>query len=136
MNLRIPQNVAKFLSSCTIGGFSRKAQLNEWVSEWEQKGNKEHLVTLLWGFLFNVTWETGDLGWRIAQCWLCRKLRIAASLGLCSSSGILKTRKHNATEVGSVSTLRWCAQTPTFLSSLGRANLSHWTTYVRLTTVI
>jgi hypothetical protein len=29
MNLRIPQNVAKFLSSCTIGGFSRKAQLNE-----------------------------------------------------------------------------------------------------------
>jgi hypothetical protein len=29
MNLRVPQNVGKFLSSCTIGGVSRKAQLHE-----------------------------------------------------------------------------------------------------------
>jgi hypothetical protein len=29
MNLRIPQNAGKFLSSCTIGGFSRRAQLHE-----------------------------------------------------------------------------------------------------------
>jgi hypothetical protein len=28
MNLRIPQNTGKFLSSCTAGGFSRKAQLH------------------------------------------------------------------------------------------------------------
>jgi hypothetical protein len=29
MNLRVPQNVGKFLSSCRIGGFSRRAQLHE-----------------------------------------------------------------------------------------------------------
>jgi hypothetical protein len=27
MNLRVPYNVGKFLSRCTIGGFSRRAQL-------------------------------------------------------------------------------------------------------------
>jgi hypothetical protein len=29
MNLHIPQNDEKFLSSCRIGGFSRRAQLHE-----------------------------------------------------------------------------------------------------------
>jgi hypothetical protein len=29
MNLRVPQNAGKFLSSGTIGGFSRRAQLHE-----------------------------------------------------------------------------------------------------------
>jgi hypothetical protein len=29
MNLRILQNAGKFLSSCTISGFSRRAQLHE-----------------------------------------------------------------------------------------------------------
>jgi hypothetical protein len=29
MNLRVPQNLGKFLSSCTTGGFSRRAQLHE-----------------------------------------------------------------------------------------------------------
>jgi hypothetical protein len=29
MNLRVPQNVYKFLSSCTTGGFSRTAKLHE-----------------------------------------------------------------------------------------------------------
>jgi hypothetical protein len=29
MNLRVPQDAGKFLSSCTIGGFSRKSQLRE-----------------------------------------------------------------------------------------------------------
>jgi hypothetical protein len=29
MNLRVPYNSGKFLSVCTIGGFSRKAQLHE-----------------------------------------------------------------------------------------------------------
>jgi hypothetical protein len=28
MNLRAPQNVGKFLSSCITGGFSRRAQLH------------------------------------------------------------------------------------------------------------
>jgi hypothetical protein len=28
-NLRVPQNAGKFLSSCTIGSFSRRAQLHE-----------------------------------------------------------------------------------------------------------
>jgi hypothetical protein len=34
MNFRVPYNAGKFLSGCTIGSFSRKAQLHEWVSEW------------------------------------------------------------------------------------------------------
>jgi hypothetical protein len=29
MNLRVPYNAGNFLSSCTIGGFSRRAQLHE-----------------------------------------------------------------------------------------------------------
>jgi hypothetical protein len=29
MNLRVSLNAGKFLSSCTIGGFSRRAQLQE-----------------------------------------------------------------------------------------------------------
>jgi hypothetical protein len=29
MNLRVPQNAGNFLSDCTIGGFSRRAQLHE-----------------------------------------------------------------------------------------------------------
>jgi hypothetical protein len=29
MNLRVPQNVWNFLTSCTIGGFSRRARLHE-----------------------------------------------------------------------------------------------------------
>jgi hypothetical protein len=28
MNLRVPQNVEKFLSSCTNGGFSRRVQFH------------------------------------------------------------------------------------------------------------
>jgi hypothetical protein len=29
MNLRVPYNAGKFLSGCTISGFSRRAQLHE-----------------------------------------------------------------------------------------------------------
>jgi hypothetical protein len=29
MKLRVPQNIGKFLSSCTIGGFSQKTQVHE-----------------------------------------------------------------------------------------------------------
>jgi hypothetical protein len=31
MNLRVPQNTGTFLSSCTNGSFSRRAQLHEWI---------------------------------------------------------------------------------------------------------
>jgi hypothetical protein len=29
INLRVPQNARKFLSGCTVGGFSRRAQFHE-----------------------------------------------------------------------------------------------------------
>jgi hypothetical protein len=29
MNLRVPKNAGKFLSGCTIGGFSRRVQLHK-----------------------------------------------------------------------------------------------------------
>jgi hypothetical protein len=29
MNIRVPEDAGKFFSSCTIGGFSRRAQLRE-----------------------------------------------------------------------------------------------------------
>jgi hypothetical protein len=47
-------------------------------------------------------------------------------LGLCPSSGILETRKHNVSETGSVSVLRREGKTPTQLGHLERANLNHW----------
>jgi hypothetical protein len=34
VNIRVPQNVGKFLSSCTTGGFSRRAQLQEIKLVW------------------------------------------------------------------------------------------------------
>jgi hypothetical protein len=34
MNLRVPWNAGKFLSGCTTGSFSRRAQLHEWVSQY------------------------------------------------------------------------------------------------------
>jgi hypothetical protein len=37
MNLRVAWNAAKFLSSCTISGFSRRAQLHEWASEFSSR---------------------------------------------------------------------------------------------------
>jgi hypothetical protein len=44
--------------------------------------------------------------------------------GLCPSSGILETRKHNVSETESVSVLRSGGKTPTQLGTLERANLS------------
>jgi hypothetical protein len=40
--------------------------------------------------------------------------------------------KHDISETGSVSALRW-GETPTLLGPLERANLDHWTTHVRNT---
>jgi hypothetical protein len=47
--------------------------------------------------------------------------------GLCPSSGILETRKHNVSETGSVSVLRREWKTPTQLGPVERANLSYYT---------
>jgi hypothetical protein len=33
MNFRVPKNAGKFLNSCTTGGFSRRAQLNEVITQ-------------------------------------------------------------------------------------------------------
>jgi hypothetical protein len=38
---------------------------------------------------------------------LYAELRITAVFGLCRSSGILETRKHNVSETGSLSVLKW-----------------------------
>jgi hypothetical protein len=47
--------------------------------------------------------------------------------GLCPSIGILETRKHNVSETGSVSVLRWGGgKISTLLGSLERADLSDW----------
>jgi hypothetical protein len=40
MNLRVPSNAGKFLSSCTIGGFSRRAQLHEVSYDDDDDDNK------------------------------------------------------------------------------------------------
>jgi hypothetical protein len=54
--------------------------------------------------------------------------------GLCPSCGILETRKYNVSETGYVSVLRYGGKT--LLGPSARANLNHWTTPVRFTTVI
>jgi hypothetical protein len=54
--------------------------------------------------------------------------------GLFPSIGILGTRKHDVSETGSLSVLRYGrGKTPTHLGPLDRANLNHWTTPVRFT---
>jgi hypothetical protein len=47
MNLRVPQNARNFLSVCTIGSFSRRAQLHEWVSEWVSEPSLEDSPRLI-----------------------------------------------------------------------------------------
>jgi hypothetical protein len=58
--------------------------------------------------------------------------------GLCPSSGILGTRKHNISETGSVfrPQARGWRKTCTQLGPLEGANLNHWTTLVRFITAI
>jgi hypothetical protein len=55
MNLRVPLNVGKYLSSCTINGFSRRVQLHEVIYSHKiyfsphsfcTKKNKNRLVIL------------------------------------------------------------------------------------------
>jgi hypothetical protein len=46
--------------------------------------------------------------------------------GLCPSSGILNTRKHNVSETGSVSVVRSGEGGTYFVGSLERGNLNHW----------
>jgi hypothetical protein len=42
MNLRVPQNVGKFFSSCTTGAFSRRAHLHRVSHQQISFGNMEH----------------------------------------------------------------------------------------------
>jgi hypothetical protein len=65
MNPRIPQNIGKFLSSCTTGGFSRRTQLHgiDWLTpQWRYyvpvggvscRGTEVtvHLSQIFYGFL-------------------------------------------------------------------------------------
>jgi hypothetical protein len=51
------------------------------------------------------------------NCWV---------FGFCPPSGIVKTRKHNVSGIGSVSVFRWGAKAPTLLGPLERANVNHW----------
>jgi hypothetical protein len=46
MNLRVPYNAGNVSSSCTIGGFSRRAQLHEWVSELQSSPSNRKLKTI------------------------------------------------------------------------------------------
>jgi hypothetical protein len=46
--------------------------------------------------------------------------------GLCPSSGIVKTRKHDVSETGSVSVLRWGGKTSTQFGPLQSEDLNHW----------
>jgi hypothetical protein len=55
----------------------------------------------------------------------CITLRITGFFGLCPSSGILNTRKHIVSEIGSVSVLRW-GEGDTYCVGSLRANLNHW----------
>jgi hypothetical protein len=53
--------------------------------------------------------------------------------GLFPTPGMLENRKHDVSETGSVSVLRWGGKTPTQLGPLERSTLHHWTTSVRFT---
>jgi hypothetical protein len=44
MNLRVPSNAGKFLSSCTIGSFSRRAQLRKNVSKLQSIRGVEKVI--------------------------------------------------------------------------------------------
>jgi hypothetical protein len=52
-------------------------------------------------------------------------------LGLCPSSGILEARKHNVSETGSVSVLRWGGEDTYSVGSL-RTNFTHSMQWLRL----
>jgi hypothetical protein len=45
--------------------------------------------------------------------------------GPCPSFRILDTIRHNASETGTLSVLRWGKETPAFLGPLQRSNLNH-----------
>jgi hypothetical protein len=57
--------------------------------------------------------------------------------GLCPPPGILNTRKHDVSETGCVSVLRWGGgETPTLLGPLERAKGNHWTGLILLYTIV
>jgi hypothetical protein len=54
MNLRIPLNAGKFLSGCTVGGFSRRAQLHDKSTKntqacvWPVKSSFLMILNVVW----------------------------------------------------------------------------------------
>jgi hypothetical protein len=62
----------------------------------------------------------------VAQFVTTQRIQNYRVSGLCPSSGILNTRKHNVSKTGPVSVLGWGEGTPILLGSLERANLNHW----------
>jgi hypothetical protein len=66
MNLRVPLYAGKFLSSCTIDSFSRRARLREWVSEWVSEKLEYQNCTsysCIWKSNFSyIRWKTKDWG--------------------------------------------------------------------------
>jgi hypothetical protein len=62
MNLRVPQNAGKFLSGCTIGNFSRRAQFHERVSRGRSSKLAQEVILL--SFILavpglNLGWDVG-----------------------------------------------------------------------------
>jgi hypothetical protein len=68
MNLWVPLDAGKFLNSCTIGGFSRKAQLQEWVIE-GRKNRVDWNLNIYVKYIPHVLTLLQD---RIASQQLCR----------------------------------------------------------------
>jgi hypothetical protein len=54
MNLQVPKNAGKFSRSCTIGSFSRRAQLHEWVNEWVYYNCLSDIVCVLPEIIFSL----------------------------------------------------------------------------------
>jgi hypothetical protein len=108
MNLQVPWNAGKFSSSCTIGTFSRRAQLHEWVREWVggvEDDRREWINRLTVIISFSMPWkQTGSRdGYRkcingserISVSWLTRVWKLTRYRGvdtkyLCSLCGELE----------------------------------------------
>jgi hypothetical protein len=71
--------------------------------------------------VFSYNWRILTMVYNTQNYWVS---------GLCPSSRILNTRKHNVSETGSVSVLRWRGDTPTLLRPLEKTNHNHLALYL------
>jgi hypothetical protein len=62
MNLRVPLNIGKFLSSCTTGGFSRRAHLHKVISRQKSYEIAHCKITI-----FGVEWRN-SIGQKNTRC--------------------------------------------------------------------